>query len=68
MNLLSVVYRWHHRDALPISEIERRTGLSRNTIRKYLRADTIEPIFSASERPSKLVPRKQRRTGKLALT
>ncbi len=36
MDLLSVIRRWHHRDGLPIREITRRTGLSRNTIRKYL--------------------------------
>jgi predicted transcriptional regulator len=37
MELLSVIRRWHHRDRIPIREIERRTGLSRNTICKYLR-------------------------------
>ena len=36
MDLWSVIRRWHHRDGLPIREITRRTGLSRNTIRKYL--------------------------------
>lgn len=35
MELLSVIRRWHHRDHIPIREIGRRTGLSRNTIRKY---------------------------------
>jgi transposase len=65
---------------MPIREIERRTGLSRNTIRKYLRADTVEPKFKVPKRPSKLDPfaeklsvwlrieagksRKQRRTAK----
>jgi len=32
-----VIRRWHFRERMPIREIERRTGLSRNTIRKYLR-------------------------------
>lgn len=41
---------------LPIREIARRTGLSRNAIKKYLKAGTIEPKFSAPERPSKLDP------------
>jgi len=36
MDLLSVIRRWRFRDKLPIREIGRRTGLSRNTIRKYL--------------------------------
>ena len=80
MALLSVIRRWHFRDEMPIREIERRTGLSRNTIRKYLRAGTVEPTFKVPERPSKLDPfaeklsgwlriegaksRKQRRTAK----
>jgi len=80
MDLLSVIRRWHFRQAIPIREIERRTGLSRNTIRKYLRADTLEPVFKVPVRPGKLAPftdklsgwlrievgksRKQRRTAK----
>ena len=80
MALLSVIRRWHLRERMPIREIERRTGLSRNTIRKYLRADTVEPKFKVPKRPSKLDPyaeklsgwlrvevgksRKQRRTAK----
>ena len=54
MALLSVIRRWHYRDHLSIREIVRRTGLSRNTIRKYLRSDTIDPQFKVPERPSKL--------------
>ena len=56
MALLSVIRRWHLRQHIPIREIERRTGLSRNTIRKYLRADTVEPKFKLPDRPSKLDP------------
>jgi transposase len=54
MALLSVIRRWHFREHLSIREIGRRTGLSRNTIRKYLRSDGVEPKFKAPERPSKL--------------
>ena len=80
MALLSVIRRWHFRQHILIREIERRTGLSRNTIRKYLRTDTVEPKFKVPVRPSKLDPiaeklfgwlrieavksRKQRRTAK----
>jgi len=56
MALLSVIRRWHFREHLSIREIGRRTGLSRNTIRKYLRSDGIEPQFQVPERPSKLDP------------
>jgi transcriptional regulator with XRE-family HTH domain len=54
MALLSVIRRWHFREGMPIREIERRTGLSRNTIRKYLRSDAVEPKFKVQDRPSKL--------------
>ncbi len=56
MALLSVIRRWHFRQQIPIREIERRTGLSRNTIRKYLRSDVVEPKFKLPDRPSKLDP------------
>lgn len=42
------------RDKLPIREIARRTGLSRNTIKKYLREGAVEPKFKTPKRPSKL--------------
>lgn len=54
MDLLSVIRRWHFRQGIPIREIRRRTGLSRNTIRKYLRDDAVEPTFKVPKRPSKL--------------
>jgi len=54
MALLSVIRRWAFRDQLSIREISRRTGLSRNTIRKYLRSDVVEPKFKVPHRPSKL--------------
>jgi transcriptional regulator with XRE-family HTH domain len=54
MELLSVIRRWRHRDGFSIREIARRTSLSRNTIRKYLRADSVEPRFHILDRPSKL--------------
>ncbi|MBO6895177.1 MAG: IS21 family transposase [Roseibium sp.] len=54
MAFLSVIRRWHFRDQLSIREISRRTGLSRNTVRKYVRDNTVEPTFQVPERPSKL--------------
>jgi hypothetical protein len=42
VDLLSVIRRWRHREKLAIREIARRTGLSRNMIRKYLACDKIE--------------------------
>ena len=43
--LLSVIRRWHFRDGIAIREIARRTGLSRNTVRKYLHSGVIEPRY-----------------------
>ena len=56
MGLLNIIRRMALREKLPIREIARRTGLSRNTIRKYLNAGTIEPRFATPDRPSKLDP------------
>jgi len=80
MAFLSIIRRWALREHLSIREIARRTQLSRNTIRKYLRSGAVEPKFSVPDRPSKLDPyatklavwlkteagksRKQRRTAK----
>ena len=56
MELLSVIRRWHYRDHFSIREISRRTSLSRNTVRKYLRSDSVEPKFAVPDRPSRLDP------------
>jgi transposase len=56
MALLSVIRRWALRDHVSIREISRRTSLSRNTIRKYLRSGAVETKFKVPERPSKLDP------------
>jgi transposase len=67
MALLSVIRRWHFRDGMAIREIERRTGLSRNTIRKYLRSGAVEPKFQVPDRPSKLDPFAEKLTGWLRI-
>ena len=56
MGFLSVIRRWALRDKMPIREIAWRTGLSRDTIKKYLRAGIVEPQFQTPARPSKLDP------------
>jgi transposase len=52
--LLSVIRRWHFREGMPIREISRRTGLSRNTVRKYLASGVVEPRYPKRKSPSKL--------------
>jgi len=52
--LLSVIRRWHFREGMPIREISRRTGLSRNTVRKYLASGVVEPRYTKRKSPSKL--------------
>ena len=81
MGFLKVIRTWALRDKMPIREIARRTGIARNTIKKYLREGIVEPAFQTPDRPSKLDPyatqltawlvsdqrksRKERRTAKL---
>jgi transposase len=52
--LVSVIRRWHLREGMPIREIARRTGLSRNTVRKYLASQELEPAYPTRKSPSKL--------------
>ena len=54
MALVSAIRRWHLRDGIPIREIARRTGLSRNTVRKYLARKDLEPAYPSRKSPSKL--------------
>ena len=54
MALLSVIRRWHHRDGISIRAIARKTGLSRNTVRKYLSSNVVEPRYPKRKGPSKL--------------
>ncbi len=63
MGFLSVIRRWALRDKMPIREIARRTGLSRNTIKKYLRAGIVEPRFQTPARPTKLDPYAEKLSG-----
>ena len=46
MNVLGKVRRLYYRDGLSMSEIERRTGVTRKTIRKWLQApEGVEPKY-----------------------
>ena len=52
--LLSVIRRWHLREQMSIREIARRTGLSRNTVRKYLKDGVVTPAYPKRKARSKL--------------
>lgn len=55
MNLLGKVRRLHYRDGMSLSEIERRTGLTRKTIRKWLKApDGVEPKYRRKRGQTKI--------------
>ena len=57
MEMLGKVRRMHYRDGLSRSEIARRTGLSRTTVKKWLRAaQAVEPRYRRSQAPGKLTP------------
>jgi transposase len=52
--LLSIIRRWHIRDQVSIREVARRLGISRNTVRRYLRGGITEPAYPARQTPSSL--------------
>lgn len=55
MGMLAKIRRMHLRDALSLREISRRTGLSRNTVRHWLRQDTCDaPRYPKRQRSSVL--------------
>ena len=55
MEMLGRVRRMYYRDRLSRSEIARRTGLSRNTVKKWLRAgESVEPHYRRARKPGKL--------------
>jgi len=56
MGLLNFIMKLRLRHGSPIWEIAMRSGLSRNTIERYLNNDTIEPHFVTPELSSNLDP------------
>ena len=55
--MLAKIRRMHIREHLSVREIVRRTGLSRNTIRNWLRqADVVEPKYAKRETISVVDP------------
>jgi transcriptional regulator with XRE-family HTH domain len=50
--LLGIIRRWHIRDQIPLREIARRLGISRNTVRRYLRSEATEPSYADRRSPS----------------
>lgn len=51
---LNFIRRWVLREQMSIREISRRTGLARNTVKKYLRSDETEPTYVERISPTKL--------------
>lgn len=56
MDLLAKIRRWHFREKVKIREIARRTGLSKNTVKKYLRDEAVEPVYPDRVEVTKLDP------------
>ncbi len=56
MATLNVIRRWGLREQMSIREISRRTGLARNTVKKYLRSDETKPTYAKRISPSKRNP------------
>ncbi|MDD5632627.1 MAG: IS21 family transposase, partial [Methylococcales bacterium] len=57
MILYAKIRRMYFRDQLSINEIARRTRLSRNTVKKWLRQPNgSEPAYQRRSMPTKLTP------------
>ena len=57
MGMLAKIRRMYFRDNVPLREIAKRSGLSRNTLRRWLRQeDVVEPMYPARVSPSILDP------------
>jgi len=58
MEMLGKIRRMHLRDKLSLHDIAKRTGLSRNTIRKWLRRpeNAAPPTYQRTREPGKLSP------------
>lgn len=54
--MLAKIRRMHLRDGLSLREIAKRTGLSRNTIRRWLRSGQSEPVYPRRVAPSRIDP------------
>ncbi|RMU43493.1 hypothetical protein ALP29_05056 [Pseudomonas syringae pv. avii] len=57
MEMMGKIRRMYFRDKLSLHQIAKRTGLSRNTIRKWLRApETKQPVYQRQAAFNKLSP------------
>ncbi len=58
MEMLGKIRRMHLRDKLSLHEITKRTGLSRNTIRRWLKVpeESAPPRYRRNSKPNKLTP------------
>jgi transposase len=57
VGMLAKVRRMHFRERMSLREVARRTGLSRNTIRRWLRQpEVVEPQYPKRRSPSKVDP------------
>ncbi len=51
MVMLANIRRMHFRDRILVREISERTGLSRNTVRRWLRRGAVEPVYPVRKGP-----------------
>ncbi|MQA40659.1 helix-turn-helix domain-containing protein [Rugamonas aquatica] len=54
--LRRIIWRWHLQDLVPLREIAKHLGISRNTVRRYVRAETTEPDYGDRHSASAIVP------------
>ncbi len=52
MALLRIIRRLHLRDQVSLREISKRLEISRNTVMRYQRAETVEPAYADRRSPT----------------
>ena len=52
--LFGIIRLWYIRDRVSIREIARRLDISRNTVRRYIRSEAIEPSYASRHSPNSL--------------
>jgi transcriptional regulator with XRE-family HTH domain len=56
VELLGIIRSWHLRDQIPLRKIAKRLGISCNTVRRYLRSGTTEPVYAERQSASAIDP------------
>jgi len=66
--ILGIIKRWHFHDQVPLREIAKRLGISRNTVLRYLQSKMTEPSYAEGRSASAIAPYAFQLSGKFRIT